>query len=45
MSVDLYQRQDMNQWHTTQLSAEDGFTSVCLGMNLPVRALYATLDL
>ena len=45
MSVDLYQRQDMNQWHTTQLGADDSFTSVCLGMGLPVKALYATLDL
>lgn len=44
MGVDLYQRQDMNQWHTTQLGAEDSFISVCLGMTLPVTALYETLD-
>lgn len=42
--VDLYQRQDMNQWHTTQLGAGDSFTSVCLGLTLPVSALYATVD-
>jgi Uma2 family endonuclease len=43
--VDLYQRQDMNQWHTTQLGAGDSFTSVCLAMTLPVKAMYATLNL
>lgn len=43
-TVDLYQRQDMNQWHTTQLGVADSFTSVCLGMTLPVKVLYATLD-
>ena len=43
ISVDLYQRHDMNQWHTTQLGTEDSFTSVCLGMTLPIKALYATL--
>ncbi len=42
--VDLYQRQDMNQWHTTQLGAGDSFTSVCLAMTLPIKTLYATLD-
>ena len=44
MTVDLYQRQDMNQWHTTQLGVDDTFTSVCLAMTLPVKALYATVD-
>lgn len=43
--VDLYQRQDMNQWHTTQLGIDDSFTSVCLAMTVPVKAVYATLDL
>jgi len=45
MTVNLYQRHDMNQWHTTQLGADDSFTSVCLAMTLPVKAAYATLDL
>ena len=45
LTVDLYQRQDMNQWHTTQLGAEDSFTSVCMGMTLPVKDIYATLVL
>ena len=44
ISVDLYQRQDMNQWHITQLGVDDTFTSVCLAMTLPVKALYATVD-
>ena len=43
--VDLYQRQDMNQWHTTQLGAEDSFTSVCMSMTLPVKGINATLVL
>ena len=43
--VDLYQRQDMNQWHTTQLGAEDSFTSLCMGFTLPVKDIYATLVL
>ncbi|MBC7608460.1 MAG: Uma2 family endonuclease [Polaromonas sp.] len=42
--VDLYQRHDMNQWHTTQLGTDDSFTSVCLAMTLSVKTLYATLD-
>lgn len=42
--VDLYQRKDMNQWHTTQLVANDSFTSECLAMTLPVSALYDTVD-
>ena len=45
LTVDLYQRQDMNQWHTTQLGAEDSFTSVCMGMTLPVKVINATLAL
>ena len=45
LTVDLYQRQDMNQWHTTQLGAEDSFTSVCMGMTLPVKGINATLVL
>ena len=45
LTVDLCQRQDINQWHTTQLGAEDSFTSVCMGMTLPVKDIYATLVL
>ena len=43
--VDLYQRHDMNQWHTTQLGLDDTFTSVCLAMALTVKAFYATVEL
>ena len=43
--VQLYQRHDMQHWHTAQLGAGDVFTSVCLKMALTVDSLYATLDI
>lgn len=45
MSIELYQRHDMNQWHYTQLGRTDSFSSACLSLTLPVEAFYATLDL
>jgi len=44
MSVQLYQRYDIHQWHTAHLGAGDVFTSACMALSMPIEALYATLE-
>ena len=43
VAVELYQRQDMGQWHQTSLVAGESFSLVCLSLSLSVDQLYATL--
>ncbi len=43
VAVELYQRQDMGQWHHTMLGAGESFSLVCVPLTLGVDQLYATL--
>ena len=43
VAVELYQRQDMGQWHHTNLVAGESFSLVCVPLSLNVDQLYTTL--